>query len=228
MKKLVIAIDEEKEVSEDIKTKIAYITQELNGKISGVIRYPEMITLTDEDMLFNTIKMAKPDYVLFTDIDCMLSEIINDCSLTKKMDKINVKMIDVTMAAEISQIIDGLPKEMISSLKQEFHNMNADKEKVLILCSQNISEDELKMFVENIDESKGVIMELELNSYQKGMNDRLMEFIKDNSIDKVIVFNEPSSQDFKEFLTYLTEKGIPVDTRTYDMSNMMKFDMSLN
>lgn len=228
MKKITIAMKEETELSEEMKLRIDEISQKTDGQIMGVIHYPEMLMLNNEDVLYDAVKMIDTDCILFTDTDCLISEIINDCSLTGKMDRICVTMIDVNAGEEIKKVIEKLPQEIKNSMKWNFRESNKDM--VLILSDQSMGKDEIEMFIEGLDEKEGIVAEIELNQYQKHMNKRLIELIEDYDIHKVIVFNESSSQDFKDFIDTLPEKGISVEIINHEqsMSEINSFYMSFN
>ncbi len=188
----------------------------------GVIHYPEMLMLNNEDVLYDAVKTIDTDCVLFTDTDCMISEIINDCSLTGKMDRIGVTMIDVNAGEEIKKIIDKLPQEIKNRMKWDFCESNKDM--VLILSYQSMEKDEMERFIEGLDEKEAIVAGIELNQYQKDINRKLIELIEDYDIHKVIVFNESSSQDFKDFIDTSPEKGVSVEiiNREQSMSEIMK------
>lgn len=228
MKKITIAMKEETELSEEMKLRIDEISQKTDGQIMGVIHYPEMLMLNNEDVLYDAVKMIDTDCILFTDTDCLISEIINECSLTGKMDRIGVTMIDVNAGEEIKKVIEKLPQEIKNSMKWNFRESNKDM--VLILSDQSMGKDEIEMFIEGLDEKEGIVAEIELNQYQKHMNKRLIELIEDYDIHKVIVFNESSSQDFKDFIDTLPEKGISVEIINHEqsMSEINSFYMSFN
>lgn len=228
MKKITIAMKEETELSEEMKLRIDKISRKMDGQIMGVIHYPEMLMLNNEDVLYDAVKMIDTDCILFTDTNCLISEIINDCSLTGKMDRIGVTMIDVNAGEEIKKVIDKLPQEIKNSMKWDFRESNKDM--VLILSDQSMGKDEMERFIEGLDEKEGIVAEIELNQYQKHMNKRLIELIEDYDIHKVIVFNESSSQDFKDFIDTLPEKGISVEIINHEqsMSEINSFYMSFN
>lgn len=218
MKKIVIATIED-EISEEMKSQIVNLADKYEGIISGVIQYPDMLILNDQDVLAYTLKKVEPDYVFFADHDCLLSEINTDCRLSDKMDKAGIKLIDVHAGCEIRKAIKEMPLDVINFLKkdeyQEYINKEeSNKENVMIISSADADQKELDIYNEAIVTGNvNMLTNVTFKGFDEVMRKDIEDVIDNFNISRIIVFNDIDSIEFSEFMESLEQKGIDVQYR---------------
>lgn len=148
MKKIVIATTDET-INDETKNQIGMLADKYDGEISGVIHYPKMFILNEAEIMAEAIKKVKADYVFFTGYDCLLSEIKTNCRLSDKMDKENIKLINVNTANEIRKAIEEMPVDVIDFLKgngdQENDRIDYKEDSVMVICNENTDKKKLAM-----------------------------------------------------------------------------------
>lgn len=230
MKKIVIATIED-EISEEMKSQIVNLADKYEGIISGVIQYPDMLILHDQDVLAYTLKKAEPDYVFFADHDCLLSEINTDCRLSDKMDKADIKLIDVHAGCEIRKAIKEMPLDVINFLKkdeyQEYINKDeSNKENVMIISSADADQKELDIFNEAIVTGNvNMLTNVTFKGFDEVMRKDIEDVVDNFNISRIIVFNDIDSIEFNEFMESLEQKGIDVQYRDSHQLELRNADM---
>lgn len=230
MKKIVIATIED-EISEEMKSQIVNLADKYEGIISGVIQYPDMLILNDQDVLAYTLKKVEPDYVFFADHDCLLSEINTDCRLSDKMDKAGIKLIDVHAGCEIRKAIKEMPLDVINFLKkdeyQEYINKEeSNKENVMIISSADADQKELDIYNEAIVTGNvNMLTNVTFKGFDEVMRKDIEDVIDNFNISRIIVFNDIDSIEFSEFMESLEQKGIDVQYRDSHQLELRNADM---
>lgn len=230
MKKIVIATIED-EISEEMKSQIAILADKYEGIISGVIQYPDMLILHDQDVLAYTLKKAEPDYVFFADHDCLLSEINTGCRLSDKMDKADIKLIDVHAGCEIRKAIKEMPLDVINFLKkdeyQEYINKEeSNKENVMIISSADVNQKELDIYNEAIVTGNvNMLTNVTFKGFDEVMRKDIEGVIDNFNICRIIVFNDIDSIEFNEFMESLEQKGVDVQYRDSHQLELRNADM---
>lgn len=231
MKKIVIATIED-EINEEMKSQIAILADKYEGIISGVIQYPDMLILHDQDVLAYTLKKVEPDYVFFADHDCLLSEINTDCRLSDKMDKAGIKLIDVHAGCEIRKAIKEMPLDVINFLKkdeyQEYINKGheSNEENVMIISSNDVNQKELDIFNEAIVTGNvNMLTNVTFKGFDEVMRKDIEDVIDNFNISRIIVFNDIDSIEFNEFMESLEQKGIDVQYRDSRQLELRNADM---
>lgn len=230
MKKIVIATIED-EISEEMKSQIVNLADKYEGIISGVIQYPDMLILHDQDVLAYTLKKVEPDYVFFADHDCLLSEINTDCRLSNKMDKADIKLIDVHAGCEIRKAIKEMPLDVINFLKkdeyQEYINKDeSNKENVMIISSTDADQKELDIYNEAIVTGNvNMLTNVTFKGFDEVMRKDIEDVIDNFNISRIIVFNDIDSIEFNEFMESLEQKGIDVQYRDSHQLELRNADM---
>lgn len=217
MKRIALATTEET-LSDVMKDQIIMLANEYDGQIVDIIRYPEMFMLIKTDVVAHTLRKLKPDYVFFTDHDCLLSEINLNFRLSDEMDKVGIKLIDVHTGEEIRKVIEKMPLSTINYLKKDEYKLSntvkyeEDNQKnILLICNKNVDQEEISetLVTENIN----MLINMTFNDFEKGMCKDIEEIIDIYHISKIIVFNDINSIEFNEFMDFLEKKGISIQHR---------------
>lgn len=234
MKKIVIATTDET-INDETKNQIGMLADKYDGEISGVIHYPKMFILNEAEIMAEAIKKVKADYVFFTGYDCLLSEIKTNCRLSDKMDKENIKLINVNTANEIRKAIEEMPVDVIDFLKgngdQENDRIDYKEDSVMVICNENT--DKKKLAMSNDELTMGdvsAIANLTLARFSKDICKDINGIIDNLNINHIVILNDIDSVEFNDYIDSLKQIGIKVLRRDQqEYSDMcMITNMGLN
>lgn len=225
--KQILLVTTEDTLNQDAGERIHSLAEDYEGRVAGVICCPKMQFIAGIDQLKDMLMKLEPDYVFFTEHDCLFSEIKNDCLLSKQMDKAGIKLIDVLEGEEMRRLINKMPAHIVNALKEndvlitDEIEFEGDEENVLIISDGSANKKELSIFNEAMALGNvNTVANVSFSRYDKAMCNDIRSVIENFDINRIIVFNDIASPEFYQFIGSLEQEGMTVQYREIEQQEL--------
>lgn len=226
MKKMIVAIDEDSELTKEQKDYVEQLSRMEEATVVGVIDYPTGLILNASEVFVEAMKDAGIDVIVAMSPEFIFNEFVNDGNLSKMCKQENIKIIEATMDMELHRVRETMPGPIKTAFEQSIQEKFPKRENVLVITTTSESNDGVTFAEEVISENRINMMAIAtLPEYIPEMEDTIRDIIKDKDISKVVVYERPESQDFNHLLEKIESNGVEVIENN---GQEMKQDMNIN
>lgn len=231
--------------------KLEELSKKYDGDIVGILDYKEEMLFERPQVFVEGLKEMDATHIFFIEHNFVVSEVINDCVISKEAERLGIKLIDVTMGKEVQEVINAIPKtfgDQIKSLTKKVEQLNMhtisdgfqnsqhdeNKQNVAIISDHSVSGDEVKGYAQQylvehfIEDRLKKVCGIRFGEFDKNIEKKLNELIEELGNLKIVVYNNIDSPEFKTYLDSIQSSNIDVEYRE-EYENKLHYDsMILN
>ncbi|MEG0164874.1 hypothetical protein [Anaerorhabdus sp.] len=217
MKKAILVVSDETDVTEELKEYAEQFAKKHGAKMVGAMVYPDGLPMCEPEVMLQSIKVAKPDVVIASDPDFLIEEIIKENHIGKGLKAEGIKLYDLHLGMELDKVMDTLPQELLDELHKTIreaksNSMKQSQKENYLIISKTEDSDEVEHFTNGIA-SRGKlskVCQIEMNEFYPEMEKFIQEVVDSNSINNIVVYSTYNSPDLENYMSKLSNDGIKV------------------
>ncbi|MGX8850561.1 hypothetical protein [Amedibacillus sp. YH-ame10] len=209
MKKIIVAIADDTEMNDALKTKAECFAEKHSAEIQGIMQYPSGLPVMDPQIVIESIKMTKADYVITSSSDFLISELAYDSLISKTLKQNDIDVYDLNLELRFDEIM----KLLSPSIKEQFQEMGESHTKegknVLFVCGENETTDMMKYAIE-LSQKQNVAQlgQLQVIKFNLDTANEVRRIIKEEDISEVIFYDEFNTKAYDDLIDELQNSDI--------------------